>query len=123
MLEISAEALQKIKDFIKNKEKQEMRIYLVSDGCNGPRLTMAFEGAKINDILLNNQEISVYVDMYLMAEIEALTISIDDERAFLLEPKKPYTKVSACSARCGGCGIINRSIVPFSKIFNSEALC
>ncbi len=124
MLEITALALKEFNTFFKDKEKQNIRIFLVSGGCNGPRLTMAFERPQKNETFIKKDDYTFCVNTDLVTEIEALKIDIEQEnRAFLIEPKRPYTNAGACAARCGGCGIILRSIVPFSKIFKSEALC
>ncbi len=124
MIELTTDALAVFDSYFGTKEKQIIKIFLVSGGCQGPRLAMDFRKADDNDSLISNGSYSFFIDKDLLASIKALKISYDKIRGkFLLEPKKPYSNVSACETRCGGCGIIQRSSVPFNQIFSSEALC
>ncbi len=106
MVDVSAEAVNFIKDLLQKNDKTGygIRIYLAGMGCSGPQFGMAFqESLKEGDREQKAEGFSFYFDDEAAEMLEGSTVDyIETPAGSGLIVNNPNVK-SSCGGSCAGC--------------------
>ncbi len=78
MLEITKSAKDKIAEYFKDREIVPIRIFLFTEGCGGPSLTMALDGPKETDDVFDIDGFKYIIDKDLLQEAEPIKVDFSE---------------------------------------------
>ena len=108
MFTLTENARQELDAFFADKEKSSIRLYLAPGGCSGPRLSLALDDVREDDVTQEDAGYTFCIDKELWDTIEGATINVSP-LGFLVTPEKPLPSFGGCgctscgSGSCGGC--------------------
>ena len=74
MLKVTKKAIDKIAEYLKDKEVKPIRIFLNSGGCGGPSTAMALDELKDTDDVFDIDGFQFVVDKEFLREAEPITV-------------------------------------------------
>ena len=74
MLKVTKKAIDKIAEFLKDREVKPIRIFLNSGGCGGPSTAMALDELKDTDTVFDIDGFQFVVDKEFLKEAEPITV-------------------------------------------------
>ena len=74
MLEVTKKAIDKITEFLKDREVKPIRIFLNSGGCGGPSTAMTLDELKDTDDVFDIDGFQFVVDKEFLREAEPITV-------------------------------------------------
>ena len=74
MLKVTQKAIDKIAEYLKDKEVKPIRIFLNSGGCGGPSTAMALDELKDTDDVFDIDGFQFVVDKEFLREAEPITV-------------------------------------------------
>lgn len=109
MISITSKAAEEFKSFRDKEGKKEsgLRVFLAGMGCGGPQYGMSFEETKKDeDIVLEKEGITIYVDKGFESFFDGATIDFQETEygsGFLIT--NPNSQAgSSCGSGCNSCG-------------------
>jgi iron-sulfur cluster assembly protein len=114
MLEVTASALNNVKDYMSQQNiNSPIRVTMVSGGCSGPSLALAIDDLKEGDRSFDHDGISFVVNETLLASCGAIKVDFIEQKTsgcgcgggggFSITSEKPLSGGS-CSCSSGSCG-------------------
>ena len=74
MLKVTKKAIDKIAEYLQNKEVKPIRIFLNSGGCGGPSIAMVLDELKDTDDVFDIDGFQFVVDKELLKEAEPIKV-------------------------------------------------
>jgi len=74
MLKVTKKAIDKIAEFLKDREVKPIRIFLNSGGCGGPSTAMTLDELKDTDDVFDIDGFQFVVDKEFLREAEPITV-------------------------------------------------
>jgi iron-sulfur cluster assembly protein len=74
MLKVTKKAIDKIAEYLQDKEVKPIRIFLNSGGCGGPSTAMALDELKDTDDVFDIDGFQFVVDKEFLKEAEPITV-------------------------------------------------
>ncbi len=102
MFTVTENARLELDAFFADKEKSPIRLYLAPGGCSGPRLSLALDEVRDDDVSKEEAGYTFCVDKTLWNTIEGATIDVGP-LGFSVTPVKPLPNMGGCSGCGGGC--------------------
>jgi len=109
MFEVSEEASEQIKQFLKGREGlQSIRILMTEGGWKGPYLVMALDQQKKDDEVFTERGVTFLIKKTLFERVKPIRINYTHSTlgsGYTLESelKKDMKDVSVCHEICGSC--------------------
>lgn len=105
MLELTESARKELESYFADKDKSDIRIYMTSGGCCGPRLALALDDAAEEDCKEEQAGFTFCINKLLLAKVQGVKIDVS-EMGFSVEPTLPFPESAGgeCGGCCGGCG-------------------
>jgi iron-sulfur cluster assembly accessory protein len=107
MVKITELAAQKVKEVLKdqNKENAHLRLYLVGMGCGGPNFGMTLDETKTEDDILDEEHgVSMIIDKKLSTHLEGAIVDyVESSNGGGFEIRTAKTdNGDGCGGGCGG---------------------
>ncbi|XPV76767.1 MAG: IscA/HesB family protein [Desulfovibrio sp.] len=100
MVIISPEAINSLREYFGDKEKETVRIYLANGGCAGPRLALALDKETDLDVVYDVQDLKFTVEKELLEATGKISVDAS-VHGFNIESENP---VAPAGGGCGSCG-------------------
>ena len=108
MFTLTENARRELDAFFADKEKTPIRLYLAPGGCSGPRISLALDEVREDDVTQESAGYTFCIDKELWTSLGGVSIDVT-AMGFLVVPEIPLPNTGGCgcpscgSGTCGGC--------------------